>query len=235
MKKFILPTVLFIALFAGCSDMRTEEITRDEYMPTRSRIHVPAEVPVEIAENKLDVPFDRNRRPRRSSQNVPNTSSYGISSEASIEFSSHLAHHQTTFDTADKGRETNITLAAGAINGAVIKPGETFSFNETIGSTTEERGYKKAVIFRGGEKAENFGGGVCQVSTTLCNAAMSAGMTIVERHDHSLPVNYAESGKEAATSQNGKLDFKFKNEKQHDIIIHSKAENGTISVTIVKS
>ncbi|MCL1862342.1 MAG: VanW family protein [Defluviitaleaceae bacterium] len=219
MKKLILLMAILLSLLAGCSTARTEEITRDEYVPTRSRIHAPAEQ--NTKEEKIDVPFDRNNRPRRR-QNVQSDAS-------------PLAHHTTTFDTADKGRETNITLATEAINGAVIKPGDTFSFNQTIGSTTEERGYKKAVIYRDGEKAENFGGGVCQVSTTLCNAVMNAGMTIVERHDHSLPVNYAEAGKEAATSQNGKLDFKFKNEKQHAVLIHSSAENGTISITISKA
>jgi vancomycin resistance protein YoaR len=101
-----------------------------------------------------------------------------------------------------------------------------------VGSTTKERGYKKAVIYVDGKKSKNFGGGVCQVSTTLCNAAMKAGMTILERHDHSLPVKYAESGKEAATSQRGKLDFKFKNDTPNSVKINAKAENGTLSISI---
>ena len=218
MKKIFSLSFLLLAL-AGCST-HAEEVGVNEYMPTRSRVHVPAEPQAPKAPRQAPA----NRR-QPDNQNT-------INSLPTLPKSDHIAHHQTTFDTSDKGRETNITLATNAINGTIVKPGETFSFNTTIGSTTEERGYKKAVIFIDGEKSENFGGGVCQVSTTLCNAAINAGLTIIERHDHSLPVKYAEEGKEAATSHNGKLDFKFKNEKQHAVIIDSKTENGTISVTI---
>jgi vancomycin resistance protein YoaR len=140
--------------------------------------------------------------------------------------------HETQYDTADSARSANIALAAGSIDGTIVQSGEVFSFNETIGSTTKKHGYKKAVIYAGGRKSKNYGGGVCQVSTTLYNAAMNAGMTILERHDHSLPVNYAESGKEAATSQNGNLDFKFQNDSPNSVIINARAENGTLRVDV---
>jgi len=143
-----------------------------------------------------------------------------------------LATHETQFDRNDENRNTNIALAAESINGKIVQPGETFSYNETVGPTIERRGYKESIIYVDGEKEKGFGGGVCQVSTTLHNAAEEAGMTIMERHDHSRPVTYAESGDEAATSY-GVIDFKFKNEKSHPVQINSTAQNGTIKVTII--
>jgi len=142
-----------------------------------------------------------------------------------------LGSHTTEFNAKEENRVTNITRASNSINGHIVKPGETFSYNQTVGPTIERRGYKKGIIFVDGEKKEGFGGGVCQVSTTLSIAADNAGMTITERHDHSLPVSYAEEGEEAATSY-GVIDFKFKNEKSFPVVIHSSVQGGSISVSI---
>jgi len=142
-----------------------------------------------------------------------------------------LASHKTEFDAKDEGRATNITQASKSISGCVVQPGETFSYNQTVGPTIERRGYKEGIIFVQGEKKKGFGGGVCQVSTTLSIAADEAGMTIIERHDHSLPVTYAKEGEEAATSYGG-IDFKFKNEKPFPVVIKSTVEGGGITVSI---
>ena len=142
-----------------------------------------------------------------------------------------LASHETKYDEKAKNRATKIKLASQTIDGHIVQPGEVFSYNETVGPTNQGRGYKKDTIFVRGEKKQGFGGGVCQVSTTLYNAAANADMLILERHDHSLPVGYAESGKEAATSYGG-IDFKFENSKPFPIMINSTAANGTIYVTI---
>jgi len=142
-----------------------------------------------------------------------------------------MASYETTFDPNEEGRNTNIKLAAASVHGHIVHPGETFSFNEVVGPTNQARGYEKSMIFIDGEKHQGFGGGVCQVSTTIFNAAEDAGMTILERHDHSRPVLYAESGDEAATSYGG-IDFKFKNEKNHAIVITCMVDNGTIRATI---
>jgi len=142
-----------------------------------------------------------------------------------------LGAHTTEFNAKEENRATNITNASNSINGTVVQPGEKFSYNKTVGPTIERRGYKESTIYVDGEKKKGFGGGVCQVSTTLSIAADNAGMTIMERHDHSLPVTYAKEGEEAATSY-GVLDFEFKNEKDFAIVIHSTVEGGTITVTI---
>ena len=145
-----------------------------------------------------------------------------------------LASHKTEFNAKEQARNTNITRASNSINGHVVQPGGTFSYNETVGPTIERRGYKEGTIYVQGEKKKGFGGGVCQVSSTLSVAAEEAGMKIIERHDHSLPVTYAKEGEEAATSYGG-IDFKFKNEKPFPVVIRSSVEGGTITVAICEA
>ena len=142
-----------------------------------------------------------------------------------------LASHKTEFNAKDENRANNITRASSTINGHIVKPGETFSYNQTVGPTIERRGYEESIIYVEGEKKKGFGGGVCQVSTTLSVAADNAGMKIVERHDHSRPVSYAKEGDEAATSYGG-IDFKFKNDKPYPVVIKSRVDGGTIHVSI---
>ena len=146
--------------------------------------------------------------------------------------SQELGTFSTKFNQAtDEGRTTNIKLASDAINQTTVQPGEEFSFNSSLGPTTEKNGYKESIIYVNGKKDKGFGGGVCQVSSTLYNAAANAGMTILERHDHSLPVTYVEKGKEAATSY-GVKDFRFKNELGHAVTISSRVVDGDITVSI---
>ena len=143
-----------------------------------------------------------------------------------------LGTFSTTFKPGDdNGRDTNIKLASDAINQCIVQVGEEFSFNKTVGPTTEKNGFKLAMIYVNGQKDEGFGGGVCQVSSTLYNAAANAGMKITERHDHSLPVLYVEAGKEAATSY-GVKDFKFINELSYPVVINSQVIDGKITVSI---
>ena len=139
----------------------------------------------------------------------------------------------TKINQSEEGRVQNIRQASQSVHGKVVNPGETFSFNEAVGPTIQRRGYKLATIYVNGEKDEGFGGGVCQVSSTLYNAAAHAGMKILERHDHSLPVNYVERGKEAATSY-GVKDFRFQNPHPFPCLIESHVEGGEISVTIYR-
>ena len=134
-------------------------------------------------------------------------------------------------DGSDPGRDKNMKLASDAINQKVVQPGEEFSFNNALGPTTKQNGYEESTVYMNGKKAKGYGGGVCQVSTTLYNAAANAGMTIVERHDHALPVTYVEAGKEAATSY-GVIDFRFKNDLSHPVSIESHVGGGKVTVSI---
>ncbi|MBQ8110422.1 MAG: VanW family protein [Clostridia bacterium] len=124
----------------------------------------------------------------------------------------------TNASSSSKARLNNIKLAMSIINGTRVAPGETFSFNAAVGQRTTERGFRKATAYSGGDITEQVGGGICQVSTTLFNAAVKADMEIVERHNHSLTVGYVDKGKDATVSW-GSQDFKFKNTSSDDIYI----------------
>ena len=155
----------------------------------------------------------------------------GITVSAADTEAQLLGSFATEFNPKEKNRSHNIALASEKINGHVVAPQETFSYNETVGPTGRSRGYKRSTIFIKGEMFKGYGGGVCQVSSTLYNAAANAGMTILERHDHSKPVPYVETGKDAATSYGG-IDFKFKNEQPYSVQINAQAEDGTLTISL---
>ncbi|MGI6361740.1 MAG: VanW family protein [Bacillota bacterium] len=144
-----------------------------------------------------------------------------------------LGSYTTYFDAGLINRTTNIRLAAQAINNKVVKPGATFSFNSTVGPRTPAKGYKKAIIFQNGKQVQGYGGGVCQVSTTLFNAARSAKLTIVERHSHSLPVSYATPGNDASVYY-GVTDFRFRNNTKNDILIKTIVGKNYITIQIYR-
>lgn len=130
-------------------------------------------------------------------------------------------------------RAINVTLAASRINGIVIQPGESFSFNQTILPRTVENGYVEAQVIVGKGYAQGIGGGICQVSSTLYAAMLSANLPATERHPHSLLVSYIPAGMDATISGNVK-DLKFTNIFTEPIQIHASADNGVLAVTIKK-
>ena len=124
----------------------------------------------------------------------------------------------TNASSSSNNRLINLNLACKAINGTVLEPDAVFSFNEVVGKRTESRGYTVAPVYTNGEVGQDIGGGVCQVSTTLWNAAMKADCEIVERHEHSRPVSYVDKGKDATVSW-GSQDMQFKNTTGHTLYI----------------
>ena len=130
----------------------------------------------------------------------------------------------------DSNRQGNITITCSALTNTIVKPGETFSFCNVVGESTEEKGYKEANVIIQGVETKGLGGGNCQVSSTLYNAVLAAPeLAVVERHAHSAPVPYIEKGKDAAISY-GSHDFKFKNNSDSQVKII--AENTTDNITI---
>ena len=142
-----------------------------------------------------------------------------------------LGSYSTSYKGGTEGRIHNIELASQKIDGVVVKPGETFSFNSAVGPTSKANGFQKAQIFVKGIKKKGYGGGVCQVSSTLFNAADRAGLEITERHLHSLMVSYVPDGRDAATSHGG-IDFKFVNNRPASVTIRATAKNDTLTVSI---
>ena len=137
----------------------------------------------------------------------------------------------TDYNEQVKNRTINLEIATRTINGIVLQPGDVFSFNETIGRTTRAKGYRSAKIFVKGKEEEGMGGGICQVSSTLYNAADFAGLEIVERHPHSKKVGYVKEGRDAATSYGG-VDLKFKNTLPHPVKIVATAKEGKLTISI---
>lgn len=146
-----------------------------------------------------------------------------------------IASFTTKIYNKDTARQTNIELTCSSLNGTIIKNGNTFSFCNTLGPATSEKGYQEADVFdRDGNKQKGLGGGKCQVSSTLYNAVLKVpNLQIIERHEHSNKVPYVSEGKDAAVSY-GSYDFKFKNNSGFDIKLSISCSKNDISVIIYK-
>jgi len=142
-----------------------------------------------------------------------------------------IGSYTTYYNAGNRKRAHNITLAANSINNVVIFPDEMFSFNRTLGPRTSARGYKPAPVIVQGELSEGVGGGICQVSSTLFNAADRAGLDIVERYSHSRKVPYVLPGRDATVSWGGP-DFVFRNPYNQPVLIRAHAANGRVYVSI---
>lgn len=146
-------------------------------------------------------------------------------------FKQNLSKYTTIYDSSNYNRASNIALAAKTINGTILLPGETFSYNGKLGNTTKAKGYKQGGAYVGGKVVQSYGGGICQVSTTLYNAVLYANLEIVERYNHSYAVSYVPAGRDATVAYGGK-DFKFKNTRKYPIKIVANAKNGVVSISI---
>lgn len=140
-----------------------------------------------------------------------------------------LAMFTTIFDAKDVNRTANVKLSARKINGHIIYPGQTFSFNETVGPRDKTHGFKEALEIVDGEFVPGIGGGVCQVSSTLYNAALMANMVIKERYNHSKPLGYVSLGRDATVAY-GALDFKFTNTTGGPVMIMAEVEGSKLHV-----
>ena len=146
-------------------------------------------------------------------------------------FPNELSTFTTRYDVSDVDRTTNLELACEKLNGKVILPGETFSYNQTLGARTASAGYKNAKIYSAGEVVDGIGGGICQISSTLYNAVLMANLEIVERRNHQFVTSYVPAGRDA-TVVYGSTDFKFKNTRQYPIRLVATAKNGIATVTV---
>lgn len=144
-------------------------------------------------------------------------------------FDTVLASYTTHYNTGQRNRSHNIELAVKALDRTLVKPGEEFSLNEVLGPRQPEFGYKEAVTFIAGEISSSSGGGVCQISTTVYNAALLANMEMLQRSHHSMPVHYVPIGRDATVFY-GQIDLKFRNSLAHPILVLATAEKGSLTV-----
>lgn len=146
-------------------------------------------------------------------------------------FPDQLSTFTTRYDVSDVDRSTNLRLASEKINGTVLAPGETFSYNKTVGARTVAAGYKNAKVYESGKVVDGIGGGICQVSSTLYNAALLANLEIVERRNHQFVTSYVGAGRDA-TVVYGQTDFKFKNTRKYPIRIVVTTNAGILKISI---
>ena len=146
-------------------------------------------------------------------------------------FPNKLQEFSTRYDASNWGRSENLKIATGKIDGTVLMPGQQFSFNGVVGERTVQAGYKNAAIFEGDQVVDGLAGGICQVSSTLYNAALLANLQIDERYNHSFKTSYLAFGRDA-TVVYGIKDLKFTNTRSYPIKIDGYAENGIVNFAI---
>lgn len=141
-----------------------------------------------------------------------------------------LASYETQYLPGDRGH--NIALAAGKLSGSLVPPGGVFSFNDTVGLRTAAAGYRIAGVILDGQLADGIGGGVCQVSSTLYNAILLAGLTPTARTSHALPSAYCPPGLDA-TVADGQIDLQFRNQLAHNVYLLTSADGHTLTVYVL--
>lgn len=146
-------------------------------------------------------------------------------------FPDTLASYSTSYTSSNANRSNNVELATRKINGTVLMPGETFSYNNTVGKRTVSAGFREAGAYSAGQVVTEVGGGICQVSSTLYNAVLRANLEIVARSNHHYQVGYVPVGTDATVSW-GAPDFKFKNNRNYAIRINAYTSNKHVYIKI---
>lgn len=216
-KNFLLITLLIFTL-SGCGNLNNN-ITQNTNLNTN--------------DNSLNT---ANIEKTSTEQNIYNNTISEIDTYTQNKpIEEKLNEFSTKIYDKTEERQKNIEITCSTLNEQIIKKCQEFSFTNVIGKATPNKGYEKAKIFdKEGNVEEGYGGGICQVSTTLYNAVKDiSGITITERHDHSNTVPYAKKGNDAAVAH-GSYDFKFINNTDTDIIIHAESNGSNVIITINK-
>lgn len=143
-----------------------------------------------------------------------------------------ISSYNTSFGDSDNGRKTNIKLGASLLNNIILKPGEEFEFWKYVGNPTVERGFRLAAVYQNGKVTTGIGGGLCQVSTTLYNAALLADLKITKRQPHGMPVHYVPLGLDATVDYSS-LTLKFANNTGKYLLIKSSTNNNILKFSIL--
>lgn len=255
MKKILSLILLIIPIFilSGCntsnktntSKVENIEISRTGTASNDTSLNV---LTNDIEENNINNNISQNNTNNTTTENnINNTLENNINNELQNKTNTNVNEEPTKKEPVEKtlsefstpikskssNRLNNIKITCSSLNGTSIKNGESFSFCNTVGKATESKGYKLADVIINKEVQKALGGGMCQVSTTLYNAALGvSNIKITERHPHGKAVNYVEEGKDAAVSH-GSKDLKFINNTGNTIKIYANADNGKVYVKIV--
>jgi vancomycin resistance protein VanW len=153
---------------------------------------------------------------------------------ASLPREQSIGDYVTPLEGRTPAQRHNARMSVEKLNGAVIQPFETFSFNGRIGTYSRDAGYRKAPVSYNGQLIDDWGGGVCQTSSTLYNAALLAGMEIVERHKHQFQPKYVPPGRDAAVAFSN-IDLRFRNPHPFPVRIRASLDAGMLRVEMLGS
>ncbi|KAF0207567.1 MAG: VanW family [Actinobacteria bacterium] len=142
-----------------------------------------------------------------------------------------LSTFTTTYASSNKPRVNNIHLLADALDGTLLAPGQVFSFNETIGQRTAEKGYQEANAIVNGKLVPQLGGGICQIGSTIFNTVFFSGFPVTERHNHSIYISHYPKGRDATVSWGGP-DFKFQNDSNTWVLVSTAYTNSSVTVSL---
>ena len=194
--------------------------------------------------------FNENNNYNGSKLSSNNTTNYNTSSDNNISnntletnnievhppvpIEEEISSFTTKIYTKDPERQNNIGITCSTLNDTIVSKGSTFSFCDTVGKSTSNKGYQKADVFKDGDVVQALGGGNCQVSTTLYNTVLNVPtLEVTERHSHSNSVPYIESGKDAAVAY-GSYDFKFINNSDFDVKIKAENTENEVIIKLIK-
>ena len=181
---------------------------------------------------QMSTTVENNQNTVENSDDNQNVTKEIVSATEGLE--KEIATFSTKIMDEDDNRDNNMEISLSKLNGTVVKNGDTFSFNKIVGSPTPDKGYEKAGVFVEDEYKKDYGGGNCQVSTTLYNAVLKVdGLKVTERHEHTQEVYYVSLGKDAAVAY-GEIDFKFKNNTGHDIKIYGKMTEKEVKIKLTQ-
>ncbi|WP_025720437.1 VanW family protein [Paenibacillus sp. 1-18] len=140
-----------------------------------------------------------------------------------------IVQFSTSLGSSSEGRVYNVNSAASTIDGLILKPGDIFDYGQIIAKAERTHGFREAPVIVNGQLESGIGGGICQVSSTVYNAALRVGLDIIERRSHSLPVSYLPKGQDA-TFANGSINFRFKNNTGKHLLLRATVQNRMLTV-----
>ena len=228
--KYIVLALILIAVFAGGIYIYYSNINNDNSNYEANKVSSNNQV----NENSENTSSKENKPDENNNTAENNVNQTNITSNITNYKEEELSNFTTTIYSNDEARQNNINITCNTLNGTIVKNGATFSFCDTVGQATSSKGYMEADIFdHDGHKKKGYGGGNCQVSSTLYNAILTVpSLTVTERHAHSNSVPYVAKGKDAAVAF-GSYDLKFVNNSGNDIKILLTTDGNYVVARIV--
>lgn len=224
------PAALNALVIAASVNREVEQTTLDlEADPSGNTVRAGTQG-INVTESALNAALSSTNR-HETVQCTLTAPDYTVDEYKALLFRDVLGQCTTDFNPGNKGRTTNVLLATDFCNGVILMPGDVFSYNDSVGPRTYERGFKDATVYVGNSAEDGVGGGICQVSSTIYYAALRADLKIVERYAHSRMVTYVPLGEDATVAW-GSKDFKFENNTDFPMKVVTSHKTNNLTVKL---